>query len=87
METTSSTLINNSLDLDGIHPENVSGNWYVNDECIGCDLCEETAPNVFRSASDGSQQIVYNQPDSEDDLELTREAVEYCPVEAILERA
>ncbi len=86
METTSSTLINASSAFDDIHPENVSGNWYVSDECIGCDLCEDITPNVFKPASDGSQNIVHHQPDNEEDLELTQESAEECPVDAILER-
>ena len=29
------------------HPENVEGNYYVDEECIDCDLCRETAPDNF----------------------------------------
>jgi ferredoxin len=29
------------------YAENVSGNFYVDDRCIDCDLCRETAPANF----------------------------------------
>jgi ferredoxin len=27
------------------YPENVEGKFYVDDQCIDCDLCRETAPD------------------------------------------
>jgi ferredoxin len=37
------------------YAENVSGNFYVDDRCIDCDLCRETAPaNFTRSVGAGS---------------------------------
>jgi hypothetical protein len=34
-------------DSSNRYPENASGAWYVDDQCIDCDLCRETAPSNF----------------------------------------
>ena len=31
-------------DVENKYPENVNGKFYVDDQCIDCDLCRETAP-------------------------------------------
>jgi ferredoxin len=63
--------------------ENVPGKFYVDDQCIDCDACRETAPDFFRRNDDKGYSYVYRQPESESDEELCREALEGCPVEAI----
>lgn len=63
--------------------ENVAGPWYVDSTCIDCDLCRETAPNVFRRDDENGSSVVYHQPDNADDLARAMEAKEGCPVEAI----
>ena len=50
---------------------------------ITCDLCRETAPNNFTRNDDGGYSFVTKQPESEEEEELCREAMEGCPVEAI----
>src|ERR1700750_2435941 len=40
----SSLLAENMADPANKYPENVSGPYYVDDQCIDCDLCRETAP-------------------------------------------
>ena len=64
-------------------PQNVSGRWYVDSNCIDCDLCRETAPTVFRRDDENGNSIVFNQPQMEDELRLAEEAMSSCPVEAI----
>lgn len=49
--------------------------------CIGCGLCAEICPEVFRMADDGLAEA-YAQP-SEDTLEKAIEAAENCPAEVI----
>ncbi|MFT5412390.1 MAG: ferredoxin, partial [Verrucomicrobiales bacterium] len=44
------------------YSENVGGNIYVDDQCIDCDLCRETAPDNFTRSDDGGYSYVYNQP-------------------------
>jgi ferredoxin len=63
--------------------ENISGKFYVDQQCIDCDLCRETAPNFFKRDDDGGFSYVYAQPVNEDDEALCMEALEGCPVEAI----
>lgn len=70
-------------ELDNRYPENVTGKFYVDDQCIDCDLCRETAPNNFTRNDDGGYSFVYKQPDSEEEEQLCKEAMEGCPVEAI----
>jgi len=65
------------------YPENVTGKYYVDDQCIDCDLCRETAPNNFARNDDGGYSYVYKQPLSPEEDKLCQEALEACPVEAI----
>ncbi len=64
-------------------PQNAPGPWYVDSNCIDCDLCRETAPSVSRRDEDGGYSIVYHQPETEEEKKLAAEAKEGCPVEAI----
>jgi len=63
--------------------ENVEGAFYVDEQCIDCDLCRETAPDNFTREEDGGYSYVYKQPENDVELELCVEAMEGCPVEAI----
>lgn len=51
------------------------------DGCIGCGLCAETCPHVFRM-TDNDVAEVYATPTSEDE-NLVLEAKEGCPVSVI----
>lgn len=70
-------------DLSNRYPENTNGTFYVDDQCIDCDLCRETAPANFTRNDDGGYSFVYKQPESDDERELCQQAMEGCPVEAI----
>src|SRR5205823_360585 len=65
------------------YAENVPGKFYVDDQCIDCDLCRETAPANFKRNDDGGHSYVYKQPETPDEEGLCKEAMEGCPVEAI----
>jgi ferredoxin len=65
------------------YAENVEGKFYVDDQCIDCDLCRETAPANFKRNDDGGHSYVYKQPESPEEEALCKEAMEGCPVEAI----
>ncbi len=65
------------------YPDNVAGKFYVDDQCIDCDLCRETAPDNFTRNEDGGYSYVYKQPISPEEETLCKEAMEGCPVEAI----
>lgn len=64
-------------------PQNASGPWYVDSNCIDCDLCRETAPSVFRRDEDNGNSIVFHQPETDEERALAEEARNGCPVEAI----
>ena len=65
------------------YPENVPGAYYVDNQCIDCDLCRETAPASFKRNDDGGYSFVYKQPETPEEQKLAKEAMEGCPVEAI----
>jgi ferredoxin len=64
-------------------PTNVAGKFYVDQQCIDCDLCRETAPGFFTRNDDGGYSFVHKQPETPEDIALCMEALEGCPVEAI----
>ena len=70
-------------DKENRYPENVAGSFFVDDQCIDCDLCRETAPDNFTRNEEGGYSYVYKQPGNDAELGLCIEAMEGCPVEAI----
>ena len=40
------------------YSENTSGKYYVDNQCIDCDLCRETAPNNFTRSEEGGFEAV-----------------------------
>lgn len=70
-------------ELENKYPENVSGKFYVDDQCIDCDLCRETAPDNFTRSEEGGYSYVKGQPENDEQTALCQEAMEGCPVEAI----
>ncbi len=62
---------------------NVDGQFYVDSNCIDCDLCRQTAPDNFERNEDDGYSYVHKQPANDEEEELCREAMEECPVEAI----
>jgi ferredoxin len=64
-------------------PENTDGGFFVDTQCIDCDLCRQTAPKNFQRNESGGYSYVANQPSDDDETSLCKEALEGCPVEAI----
>ena len=56
-------------DYENKWKDNVKGRFYVDEECIDCDLCRETAPDNFTRNDDGGYSYVYKQPENEEELE------------------
>ncbi len=56
----------------------------VTDQCIGCMACVGIAETVFQMNDEG-KAVVVKQPDSLDEEQLALEAMEACPVDAIIE--
>lgn len=63
--------------------DNVPGKWFVDSQCIDCDLCRTTAPENFKQNPDEGYSFVYKQPENDEELKLSQQALEECPVEAI----
>ena len=64
------------------YKDNVAGKFYVDTECIDCNLCRETAPENFTNHDDG-YSYVYKQPENQVEADACADALEECPVEAI----
>ena len=63
--------------------ENVGGKYYVDAQCIDCDVCRVTAPGNFQRSDPKGYSYVFRQPaDAEEDAQC-QEAMDCCPVEAI----
>jgi ferredoxin len=64
-------------------PENVPGPFFVDETCIDCDLCRETAPANFIRQDDAGHSYVVRQPSGPAEEAACLAALEECPVEAI----
>jgi glyoxylase-like metal-dependent hydrolase (beta-lactamase superfamily II)/ferredoxin len=62
-------------------PENVAGEFYVDDSCIDCDACRQIAPSIFRDH--GDQSSVYHQPNTEAETRLALMSLVACPTGSI----
>ena len=65
------------------HPENAAGPYYVDSQCIDCDLCRQTAPNNFERNAGGGYTYIKKQPTTPEEQAQCAEAKDACPVEAI----
>ena len=63
--------------------DNVPGKYYVDKECIFCNVCVYAAPNNFKISDDGTYDVVYKQPENDKEEEECQEALGQCPVYAI----
>lgn len=64
-------------------PENSKGKFFVDHDCIDCDLCRDIAPNNFTRDDTNGYSYVYKQPEGDEEESECVEALEMCPVEAI----
>jgi len=61
----------------------------VRSECIGCELCSQTCPELFQMAPDGlsslpgGQRVGENDEQELDDSRCSRQACDECPVTCI----
>jgi ferredoxin len=59
--------------------------YHIDENCIDCDLCHETSPEMFARDEELGRSYVVRPPADDEELALYREAAEACPVEAIRE--
>ena len=62
-------------------PQNVSGEFFVDDTCIDCDACRQLAPEVFDDS--GEFSFVYAQPKTEQAIRHATRALLACPTGSI----
>ena len=62
-------------------PENVSGDFYVDQSCIDCDTCRWLAPATF--SRQGEQSAVYQQPENLAQRTAALQALLACPTASI----
>ncbi len=55
----------------------------VDENCIGCWVCESVAWSIFK-VEDGMSHII-KQPETEEEISSTKDAIAACPVAAIKE--
>src|SRR5687768_11811749 len=62
-------------------PENVEGDFFVDDSCIDCGTCYWMAPNVF--AEEDGKSYVKRQPEGEAETLRAAQALIACPTASI----
>jgi len=70
-------------DRNNKNPENIPGAFYVDDDCIDCDICRTNAPEFFKRQDDGGYSYVYKQPVTPEEIALAEEALTGCPTDDI----
>ena len=62
-----------------------TGEFFVSESCIDCDLCRQMAPDIFKRkfTGTGGMSFVTRQPANEFESSKATEALEACPVNAI----
>ncbi len=66
-------------------PKNAPGRFYVSDDCVYCGVCNDIAPDIFGYDEENNTSYVKRQPETEEEIELVKEAIENCPTESIID--
>lgn len=64
-------------------PDNEPGKYFVDKQCIDCDVCRDVAPDNFTRNESAGYSFVYKQPENAKEEDLCHEALTSCPVDAI----
>ena len=59
------------------------GRYYVDESCIYCELCVDTAPENFAYDDESGVAYVKKQPNSNTEHNLLAEIIDSCPVDSI----
>lgn len=65
------------------YTDNAPGRFYVDETCIDCDACRQTAPDNYDRNEEGGYSYLSKQPETEAEVEACIDAMDGCPVEAI----
>jgi len=67
--------------------EEISVEFYVTEDCNGCGLCKNIAPDLFDCVEYAYSYFLVRQPANEREVLLLKEAAAVCTVDAIREIA
>ncbi len=69
----------------GVGKPSGTGEFFVQEQCIDCDLCRQTAPEIFKRKFTGAGgiSVVGRQPANALEERRAAEAMDACPVDAI----
>jgi len=70
-------------DPESKYTDNADGKYYVDEECIDCDLCREVAPTIYQRNNEEGYSFVVKQPEGQEEEAIAKEVLEGCPVEVI----
>jgi len=70
-------------DATKAYADNARGRYYVDPQCIDCDLCRKTALACFDRNPTGGYSFVRVQPTTPEEEALCAQALAECPVNAI----
>lgn len=62
---------------------NALGRFYVDETCIDCGQCPDTAPQFFVRNNEEGFSYVFLRPTTETEIGLATVAMEGCPTESI----
>jgi len=68
---------------DDKYEDNAGGKFYVDTQCIDCDVCRVTAPNNFKRNEEKGYSYVFKAVETTEEDAQCQEALDSCPVEAI----
>ena len=68
---------------DDKYEDNAPGKFYVDTQCIDCDVCRVTAPNNFKRNEEKGYSYVFKAAETPEEDAQCQEAMDSCPVEAI----
>ncbi len=63
--------------------DNISGQYYVDINCINCSICTEIAPEIFATNHDEGYEYIHRQPANKDEKRMVAELIGLCPANAI----
>ena len=65
-------------DQNDIFHRNIPGRFYVDNSCIDCGQCPDMAREFFRTDEEERVSFVHRQPETAEEFELARDALERC---------
>ena len=65
------------------YAQNAPGIYYVDRECIDCDLCRHHASEFFARNDAEAHSFVVRQPETAEEIAVCEDAMDGCPAEAI----